>query len=739
MLGMIKIDPSGLKQTKWHEYALRFAAGGIITVLAGMIARKWGPGIGGLFLAFPAIFPASATLIEKHQRERKLKKGLHGEKRGTDAAAIDALGSRDGKHRPCGFRRHLLVADTKMPGAIGSGLRDPRLGAGLICHLDHSTTAPAVILNLKTRETTMDILTATKDFEKWVSRHTHVVKTQFSGKHRQIAESPVQFLRGTFYQTTFLALVFASAIQGQPYGPTPRLSVNPIDIFSAFNLPPLPDNAGTALTSSVDALQVGSRAAALFLSDASPTAAWQNAQNLLNQRALQPTKAPSGKTVVFSGATASLLNQVIADSGVVRIEVISEMLSIDQPIEIQRSSVTLDLGPAQLAAANLQPYMMRIENAARVIVTGGDFVSGDSAILVSASSEVDISHVRMGNLTGTGVVVTGSTRITVAENQIANLQLAGIIVHRGTTQSIVENNRITGGAGYSNMAAGIVITDREVDMTSNPRALFGPDGYGVISQPMMLRLHPPHDNLIAWNNVSGGLTSGIYSDGGIETVIFGNVLEGNSKEGLCLDNGSTANVVASNVVHNNGERWGDPDTVLALDFILAGGRLPNGTAAEKVPGISLDNAMYNIVFGNDLAHNFGGGVKMVRTSYFNAIGMNTLLDNNDGASSAFHFFGIELGATSGSALDLDFTPSRGNIVFSNMIRGSHYSGVFFDQGSDTNNVLNNVVLDALFWALESVEQMMNTSLNNFTTLPSRNIGSGLDPALVTSGQAVNDQ
>jgi hypothetical protein len=92
----IQIDPSGLRQTKWHEYALRFMAGGVITVIAGLIARKWGPGIGGLFLAFPAIFPASATLIETHERQEKQKKDLHGDKRGTDAAAIDALGAAMG-------------------------------------------------------------------------------------------------------------------------------------------------------------------------------------------------------------------------------------------------------------------------------------------------------------------------------------------------------------------------------------------------------------------------------------------------------------------------------------------------------------------------------------------------------------------------------------------------------------------------------------------------------------------
>jgi uncharacterized protein (DUF2252 family) len=46
----------------------------------------------------------------------------------------------------------------------------------------------------------MDILTATRDFEMWVGRHTAVVKNQLSYKHKLMAESPVQFLRGTFYR-----------------------------------------------------------------------------------------------------------------------------------------------------------------------------------------------------------------------------------------------------------------------------------------------------------------------------------------------------------------------------------------------------------------------------------------------------------------------------------------------------------------------------------------------------------
>jgi len=65
----------------------------LITALAGIIAKKFGPGIGGLFLAFPAIFPASATLIEKHEKEKKESLGLKGAARGRNAASIDAAGS----------------------------------------------------------------------------------------------------------------------------------------------------------------------------------------------------------------------------------------------------------------------------------------------------------------------------------------------------------------------------------------------------------------------------------------------------------------------------------------------------------------------------------------------------------------------------------------------------------------------------------------------------------------------
>jgi hypothetical protein len=89
----ISFQLSALRKTKWYEYAVRFVFGGVVTVIAGVVAKKYGPVLGGLFLAFPAIFPASATLVETHEREKKKKAGIPRTIRGRQAAALDAYGA----------------------------------------------------------------------------------------------------------------------------------------------------------------------------------------------------------------------------------------------------------------------------------------------------------------------------------------------------------------------------------------------------------------------------------------------------------------------------------------------------------------------------------------------------------------------------------------------------------------------------------------------------------------------
>src|ERR1700731_1450739 len=84
---------SALKKTKWYEYAVRFLLGGSVTVVAGLLAKHYGPVFGGLFLAFPAIFPASATLVDKHERQKKQRAGIAKTTRGRQVAGVDAAGA----------------------------------------------------------------------------------------------------------------------------------------------------------------------------------------------------------------------------------------------------------------------------------------------------------------------------------------------------------------------------------------------------------------------------------------------------------------------------------------------------------------------------------------------------------------------------------------------------------------------------------------------------------------------
>lgn len=100
---MISFHLAALKQTKPHQYGIRFLIGGLCTVAAGLIGKHFGPAIGGLFLAFPAIFPAGASLIESHEKENKRRIGVNGAVRGRLAASIDSAGAALGSIGLIGF------------------------------------------------------------------------------------------------------------------------------------------------------------------------------------------------------------------------------------------------------------------------------------------------------------------------------------------------------------------------------------------------------------------------------------------------------------------------------------------------------------------------------------------------------------------------------------------------------------------------------------------------------------
>jgi hypothetical protein len=120
---LVRFSIASLKDGRWYEYVLRFALGGIATVFTGLVSSRFGPAVGGLFLALPAVFCASATLIESHERRRKRQAGVAGKRRGRQAAALDAAGAALGSIGMLAFAvTFCLVVQRHAVAAFAAGL-----------------------------------------------------------------------------------------------------------------------------------------------------------------------------------------------------------------------------------------------------------------------------------------------------------------------------------------------------------------------------------------------------------------------------------------------------------------------------------------------------------------------------------------------------------------------------------------------------------------------------------------
>ncbi len=467
--------------------------------------------------------------------------------------------------------------------------------------------------------------------------------------------------------------------------------------------------------------QVLKRAAALHLGAVSPLNAWSKARAIyaVDQELVAPH---SGRMVRFSGLRVSLLNRVLR-SGVAIIDVKQRELLVDEPLELSRPGITLQLHRTLLRSPG-QPlsFLMRMEHAHHLLIAGGIFCGPSWAMLVADSDDVAIVHAEFRQ-TKAGILITNSRHIAISDNVFSGLQGPSVVLHGDTHDSIVTRNWIHDNLGTGNWTAGVVLTDRNAQPTRDVRTLFIDDRFNVVPQPIPTRLHIPQDNIVLSNRILHNRASGIYSDGSVRNLVLSNYLKDNSKEGVCLDNGSTANVVAYNHLSRNGSRWGQTDADLQRDYILKFGRLADGSSPSKVPAISMDDAAYNQILFNTILQNSGGGIKMVRTAAANLLAGNTIVDDNMGQNAQFHFFGIELGAAplDESVVDLNALPDQNNVIANNEIRGNQYAGIFFAAGSDHNLVVRNQIEGSGSWAMESVTLQDNIVKQNIIKLRLRNV------------------
>jgi uncharacterized membrane protein (GlpM family) len=86
----VKFDVRKIKDCSFWEWLLRFGFGGAISVLASLAAKYFGDQIGGLFLAFPSILPATLTLVVHHRNRAAAAEDAWGASLGAVALIIFA-------------------------------------------------------------------------------------------------------------------------------------------------------------------------------------------------------------------------------------------------------------------------------------------------------------------------------------------------------------------------------------------------------------------------------------------------------------------------------------------------------------------------------------------------------------------------------------------------------------------------------------------------------------------------
>lgn len=131
-LGCLAEEVECASSSKWNRLkkpsrssTYGFVFGGVVTALAGLVADHFGPVVGGIFLAFPGIYPAGVSLVEKHKTMREEKEGKTGVRSARGQASVETTGASEGALGLLGFAAVLwqgLPEHGSLPMLLCAGL-----------------------------------------------------------------------------------------------------------------------------------------------------------------------------------------------------------------------------------------------------------------------------------------------------------------------------------------------------------------------------------------------------------------------------------------------------------------------------------------------------------------------------------------------------------------------------------------------------------------------------------------
>lgn len=489
-----------------------------------------------------------------------------------------------------------------------------------------------------------------------------------------------------------------------------------------YTLPALERMTQSDTESLIAPLQVIQRIQTLGIDPATfdtPEANWKNLYNSVMTRLAPLATAETAQAVNFTGSSLAELNDFLAANPGSTVEVISPALVMDATLVVPTGTILHGNGVVLTPGNETLDKAIVLDQAENAAVTGFVINGGcNYGVYVKNSSSFYLADLDISNVSLKGLCVMGeNTGFALVNNSIHENQNGAIFLNGEISNGVIEGNRIENNSGARNLTAGLVLCSMPIEDIET--------AYNPFPDEMLYDiLQSPHQLVVRGNTVAQNHSSGIYSESGYLNYYVENTIYKNEKEGMCLDYGSFGNYITGCEIRQNGGRNRMSDEDLEADFILDQGRMADGSSPAKLPGISLDNTAYNTIYGNIVRDNYGSGIKAVRSAFSNTILCNQIIDNNRGASDTFHFFGIELSTdlnADEAVQGLDFTPCYENIIARNTISGGHYAGVFMGEDAFMNDIFDNTFMDCTDWAMESLSEKYNSTLNNMANMPTRGI------------------
>ena len=418
--------------------------------------------------------------------------------------------------------------------------------------------------------------------------------------------------------------------------------------------------------------------------------------------------------VDFTGTTTSELNKFLSSNQNSVVYIQQKTLNFDQPVVVP-SDISIVGAPTTIVGSDEVNGAITLSDVENINISSLNVLDGRKGYYIKNCKNVLVEKSEITGCVDYGFIISGGSNIKLSNSKL-DRNLSGLYIMSDANNIVIESNVITNSTAIANALAGIVI---------DSSSYVDPELY-VKDSTIAQRTRCPHDIVVYGNYIAENRANGIYCVGPYYTYILQNTLKSNDKEGICLDWGTIGTFLANNDISYNGYRIDQTDEDLQHDYVGEFGRLEDGSSPAKLPGISLDNAMWNIIADNHIHNNAGSGIKSVRTAIENIIIQNSVVDNNAGQNSTFHFFGIELGYATGGEeqqkMDrkMDFTSNYGNIICRNMVNGPHYSGIYLADESYINDLFDNSILGCTHFSVESFTNMYNSSMNNYSNIPSLN-------------------